>query len=83
MPNHNKLTSKSSGKVLLTKCHKCEGITESYTLPKRCSGCEKAFLPMGYLLCKNISEKEFLHLYVSCNDIDEEDLVIGHAVLWS
>lgn len=70
-------------KVLIKKCHVCGTIKESYKEEKKCTGCQKSFLPSNYfnkVHAKN--SKEFEELFSSSEDLHEEDLVKGINVLW-
>lgn len=72
-----------SGKTLFKKCHICGELMESSAEVQRCNQCKKSFLPLNYfgkIHAKN--SKEFDELFVSCDELCEEDLIKGISVLW-
>jgi hypothetical protein len=74
---------KSSKKVLVKKCHLCGELMESSMEPMRCSGCHKSFLPNNYFSkvhAKN--SEEFAKLFISSDELQEEELIKGINVLW-
>lgn len=74
---------KKTGKILIKKCHVCGAVAESYSEQKKCGSCKKSFLPSNYfgkVHAKN--SKEFAQLFSSSDDLHEEDLIKGIAVLW-
>ncbi len=74
---------KTTGKVLIKKCHVCGHVAESYMEVKKCGGCNKSFLPSNYfgkVHAKN--SEEFSKLFSSSDELHEEDLVRGISVLW-
>lgn len=74
---------KKTGKILIKKCHVCGTVAESYTEVKKCGNCKKSFLPSNYfgkVHAKN--SEEFGQLFSSSDELHEEDLVKGIAVLW-
>lgn len=74
---------KKTGKILIKKCHICGTVAESYSEVKKCDNCKKSFLPSNYfgkVHAKN--SEEFAKLFSSSDELYEEDLIKGIAVLW-
>ena len=70
-------------KTLIKKCHVCGFIIESESEVKKCSNCNKSFLPFHYfnkVHAKN--SEEFSNLFSHVDEINEEDLVKGIHVIW-
>tara|TARA_Y100000996_G_scaffold28897_1_gene20498 strand:+ start:340 stop:588 length:249 start_codon:yes stop_codon:yes gene_type:complete len=70
-------------KTLIKKCHVCGFIMESEVEIKKCSKCNKSFLPFHYfnkVHAKN--SEEFANLFSNVDEINEEDLVKGIHVIW-
>lgn len=70
-------------KLIIKKCHVCGTLVEGFKEPKKCTGCNKSFLPSNYfgkVHAKN--SKEFDELFSSSDNLHEDELVKGINVLW-
>ena len=73
----------TQAKQIVKVCHVCGHIHSSFEEVQRCEGCQKSFLPLNYFSkvhAKNSTE--FEALFVSSDQLHEEDLIKGLYVLW-
>jgi hypothetical protein len=69
--------------TLIKKCHQCGTISENGAEPRRCTCCNKAFLPSNYFSKVHAkSSKEFDNLFSEACELKEEELIKGLTVLW-
>jgi hypothetical protein len=70
-------------KILIKKCHICGLIMESDREIKKCTKCNKSFLPCHYFNKVHAkTSKEFTNLFSSTQELHEDDLVKGIHVIW-
>ena len=78
-------TATGLGKIQLfiKKCHVCGKVMESNQEIKRCTCCNKSFLPLRYFQkLEQSSTSEFEDMFSFSDDLHPEDLIIGINVLW-
>jgi hypothetical protein len=72
-----------SGRVIVKKCHVCGTVMEGHQEQQRCKCCKKAFLPSNYfgkIHAKN--SKDYSKLFLTSDELHEDDLIKGINVLW-
>ncbi|WP_417336025.1 hypothetical protein [Halobacteriovorax marinus] len=77
------ITRKVTEKILIKKCHCCGHILETAKEASKCPSCKKSFLPVNYfgkVHAKNSTD--FKNLFLSSDELHEEDLIKGINVLW-
>lgn len=82
MKNTIKEKKKQLTQIVRT-CHVCGHIHTSYEEVQRCESCEKSFLPLNYFTkvhAKNTTE--FEALFLTSDQLHEDDLIKGLFVLW-
>ncbi len=83
MSNKETHAKKVSDKVIIKKCHVCGQVAESAKELERCLKCNKAFLPLNYFSKVHDSKsEEYQELFSHCDELEDEDLVVGLYVLW-
>ena len=76
-------TKKTTGRIVIKKCHLCGHMNEGFEEPKRCKCCNKAFLPANYFSKIHAKNSEaYSQLFLSSDDMHDEDLIKGLSVLW-
>lgn len=74
---------KLSDQVIFKKCHVCGYLSESSTEPKKCAGCNKAFLPANYFSKIHTKiQADFEQLFAHGHELREADIIKGLTVLW-
>ena len=74
---------KTTGRIIIKKCHVCGHFNESFEEPKRCKCCKKAFLPANYFAKVHAtSSKDYEKLFMASEDMHDDDLIKGLSVLW-
>ncbi len=77
------IRTKQSTKVLVRVCHGCGALIESPEEPKRCTKCNKSFLPLNYFQkvhAKNT--EEYKQMFVKGDELHESELIKGLIVIW-
>lgn len=77
-----KKTSKNAS-MIIKLCHICGHLNESYVEVKKCSQCNKSYLPINYFHKGfDIYNGSYDDLYLEIKDLDEDDLIRGIHVIW-
>lgn len=70
-------------RTIIKKCHVCGHMSESQREICKCLNCKKSFLPLNYFGKVHArNSQDFENLFVSSDELNEDDLIKGINVLW-
>lgn len=71
------------GQIIIRKCHICGTVMESSEELRKCTSCNKSFLPLNYFRKVHApNEESFFEMFLPGSELVEEDLIRGIYVLW-